>query len=226
MQSAILEKIEARSFPRKREDYYPDHNMITSQIPYDGYLECVKKRSTLDVVLIDQHGHILFVSHGEASILRLLENEGKTAEEHEAQFQLTQILNDLQVTVFSQMKRADFNPAQEGAKAFFSFRGQAVSLLAQRLKGTAGTADFVMIFIEPLQGEIRSTAVNQSLLKFTPREESVVHYVKKGFTNKEIAGVLNIGVYTVKDHVKRIMKKVNVHTRTGIVGKLEEPLAI
>jgi len=45
---------------------------------------------------------------------------------------------------------------------------------------------------------------------------------KKVLPTKEIACVLNIGVHTVKDHVKRMMKKVNVHTRTGIVGKLEE----
>ncbi len=215
MQFAILEKI---------EDHQQRYDAISPQSPHAGYYEFLKKRSTPDVIVIGQQGHILFVSHGESSVLKLLENKEKTAEEHEAQRQLTQILNRLQTTVSSQRALIDFDVDQDASKAFFSFRGQAVSLRGQGLTGDAGTSDFVMILIEPLHRGTCSAVLGHSRPKFTPREEAVLHYVKKGFTNKEIAEVLNIGVHTVKDHVKRIMKKVNAHTRAGIVGKLEETL--
>ncbi|MEC4677519.1 MAG: LuxR C-terminal-related transcriptional regulator [Nitrospirota bacterium] len=213
MQLAILEKI---------EDHQQTYDAIVPQRPHAEYDEFLKKRSTPDVIVIGRQGHILFVSHGESSVLKLLENKEKTAEEHEARLQLTHILNRLQITVSSQIDRIDFNADQDANKAFFSFREHTVSLRGQGLKGDAGTSDFVMILIEPLHPGTRSAVLAQSRPKFTPREEAVLHYVKKGFTNKAIAEVLNIGVHTVKDHVKRIMKKVNAHTRAGIVGKLEE----
>ncbi len=42
----------------------------------------------------------------------------------------------------------------------------------------------------------------------TLRQQQLVGLVAKGLTNKEIASRLNISEYTVKNHVRRIMKRV------------------
>lgn len=54
----------------------------------------------------------------------------------------------------------------------------------------------------------------------TNREKDIVSLVSKGLSNKEIAENLFISIYTVKEHMKNISKKMDVHSRTGIISKL------
>ncbi len=49
--------------------------------------------------------------------------------------------------------------------------------------------------------------------RLTPREVEVLTYLSKGFTIKEIAGLMNIKWFTVNDHIKSIYKKLNVSSR-------------
>jgi len=48
----------------------------------------------------------------------------------------------------------------------------------------------------------------------TPREQEVLRLVTRGFSNKEIAGILNVSFDTVKTHIKNIFCKLNVTDRT------------
>ena len=63
----------------------------------------------------------------------------------------------------------------------------------------------------------------QQLYRLTEREQMVIIYLKLGFTNKEIAGRMNLSEYTVKEHLKRIMHKTKTTTRTGLVGRMIFP---
>ena len=47
----------------------------------------------------------------------------------------------------------------------------------------------------------------------TSREQEILKLISAGLLNKEIARHLGIAVSTVKNHVHRILKKLNVHTR-------------
>ena len=51
----------------------------------------------------------------------------------------------------------------------------------------------------------------------TSREREVLQMLAEGKTNKEIAVVLNLSVYTVDAHRGRIMKKLGLHSSTDIV---------
>lgn len=51
----------------------------------------------------------------------------------------------------------------------------------------------------------------------TSREEEVLHFLSKGFTNKEIANKLFISEKTVKSHLNQIFKKFNVGRRLEAV---------
>jgi DNA-binding NarL/FixJ family response regulator len=51
----------------------------------------------------------------------------------------------------------------------------------------------------------------------TSREREVLQMIAEGKTNKEIATVLNLSVYTVDAHRGRIMEKLNMHTATDLV---------
>jgi len=51
----------------------------------------------------------------------------------------------------------------------------------------------------------------------TSREREVLQMLAEGKTNKEIAAVLNLSVYTVDAHRGRIMEKLNVHSINELV---------
>ncbi len=77
----------------------------------------------------------------------------------------------------------------------------------------------IMILVERVSEGVRVDQIGETT-KLTPRESEVVQLLLEGKTNKEVAVCIEIGEYTVKDHIKRIMKKLEVTTRAGIVAKV------
>jgi len=53
----------------------------------------------------------------------------------------------------------------------------------------------------------------------TDREEEILQWVALGKTNPEIGSILNISEFTVKNHLQRVFKKLNVSNRAQAVGK-------
>ena len=51
----------------------------------------------------------------------------------------------------------------------------------------------------------------------TPREKGVVDLIEKGLRNKEIARKLHISEPTVKTHLYRIYRKLNIRTRSELI---------
>jgi two-component system nitrate/nitrite response regulator NarL len=50
----------------------------------------------------------------------------------------------------------------------------------------------------------------------TRREEEVLIQIAEGFSNKEIAGKLGVGIRTIETHRERIMRKLNIHNVAGL----------
>lgn len=61
----------------------------------------------------------------------------------------------------------------------------------------------------------------QNSAKLTERENAIVKLVKEGYRNKEIANLLSISEQTVKAHLNRVFKKMNVNGRTEMVARLD-----
>lgn len=59
--------------------------------------------------------------------------------------------------------------------------------------------------------------VTDPLDLLTSREREVLQMIAEGQTNKEIAGNLNLSVYTVEAHRGKIMEKLNLHSAGDIV---------
>lgn len=54
--------------------------------------------------------------------------------------------------------------------------------------------------------------------KITPRQAEVLKLVAKGFTNKEIARLLNIGSESVKEHIANILIRLDASSRSEAVA--------
>ncbi|CEH33508.1 response regulator transcription factor [Romboutsia lituseburensis] len=69
---------------------------------------------------------------------------------------------------------------------------------------------------ELLQESIENQ-VDTTNVKLTQREFSVLTYVCKGFSNKEIAKALAVTDYTIKKHVSSILHKLHLKNRQDII---------
>lgn len=56
----------------------------------------------------------------------------------------------------------------------------------------------------------------------TPREQEILKWIYLGKSNFEIGAILNISPLTVKNHVQKILRKLNVVNRAQAVGKALE----
>ncbi|MEP6877583.1 MAG: XrtB/PEP-CTERM-associated transcriptional regulator EpsA [Nitrosospira sp.] len=54
------------------------------------------------------------------------------------------------------------------------------------------------------------------------REMEILNYVRMGKTNSEIAAVLGISIFTVKNHLQNIFKKLDVYNRIQAVSKIAQ----
>jgi DNA-binding NarL/FixJ family response regulator len=94
----------------------------------------------------------------------------------------------------------------------------------------SGAADLVAAIHAVASGEsYLSPAVSNAVLDdyrriatnpidlLTSREREVLQLLAESKTNKEIAGVLNLSVYTVEAHRGRIMEKLNLHSIAELV---------
>ncbi|TFV60434.1 LuxR family transcriptional regulator [Mycobacterium sp. PS03-16] len=87
----------------------------------------------------------------------------------------------------------------------------------QLLLDTAiGNARYVLLRL-PLDGGDRLNGLNLS-----PRELEIARMVAKGLTNKSIARVLDISLWTVSTHLRRVFTKLGVGTRAAMVARLLE----
>jgi DNA-binding NarL/FixJ family response regulator len=53
----------------------------------------------------------------------------------------------------------------------------------------------------------------------TTRETEILQLIAKGYSNKEIASQLNVGVSTIRTHTEHIYEKLHVHCRTEAAAK-------
>ena len=69
------------------------------------------------------------------------------------------------------------------------------------------------------EGGARDNRRLQSSTILTAREGEILSWVEQGKSNNEIARILNISHLTVKNHVQKILRKLNVQNRAQAVAK-------
>jgi len=62
-------------------------------------------------------------------------------------------------------------------------------------------------------------AINPDVERLSARERQVLELVVRGFSNKEIAGQLDVTLDAIRWHLKNIYHKLHVHSRTEAVLK-------
>jgi DNA-binding NarL/FixJ family response regulator len=66
------------------------------------------------------------------------------------------------------------------------------------------------------RGDLESKSVPSALETLSPRELQVMRLVAEGRTSKEIAGLLDLGLQTVRSYRKTLMRKLGVNNVAGL----------
>ncbi len=80
----------------------------------------------------------------------------------------------------------------------------------------------IMVLMERIV-EKRQVDIDKARREFdlSKREAEVVYFICQGLANREVAEEMFISEFTVKDHIKKIMKKMRASSRNEIVALLK-----
>jgi len=69
----------------------------------------------------------------------------------------------------------------------------------------------------PLTRATGRTDPETTVEALTEREQEILNLLAEGFSNQEIAGLLVIGLSTVKSHINSLYSKLGTHRRTQAI---------
>jgi DNA-binding NarL/FixJ family response regulator len=109
---------------------------------------------------------------------------------------------------------------QAGASGYLIKQTAANDLLKAIREVQRGNAFFSPSIAKRLRDQCREAfTVGQTPKKsgeLTAREAEVLQLIAEGFSNKQIAGELNISIKTVEKHRQQVMNKLNIHDVAGL----------
>ena len=112
---------------------------------------------------------------------------------------------------------------EAGAAGYLSKKASLAELRQTVEAAAVGEALISPKIAGTLFGRIRDSAYQRErlraldLVRLTRREQEIISFIRKSFSNKEIAVQLNIEVQTVKNHVHNILEKLQLCGRREVV---------
>lgn len=73
------------------------------------------------------------------------------------------------------------------------------------------------MLVEDYVRELRTRGVDDSFELLTSREREVLQMLAEGKSNKEIASILNLSLYTIETHRRNLQDKLNLHSLAELI---------
>jgi two-component system, NarL family, response regulator NreC len=103
-----------------------------------------------------------------------------------------------------------------GARAYLLKDSAEADLLAAVRALTEGKSFFSpaisKILVEDYMRQLESRGAEDTYELLTNREREILQLLAEGRTNKEVANMLNLSLYTVETHRTHILQKLNMHS--------------
>jgi len=103
-----------------------------------------------------------------------------------------------------------------GARAYLLKDSAEADLLAAVRALTEGKSFFSpaisKILVEDYMRQLQSRGAEDTYELLTNREREILQLLAEGRTNKEVANMLNLSLYTVETHRTHILQKLNLHS--------------
>jgi DNA-binding NarL/FixJ family response regulator len=185
----------------------------------DNLSEIIKKRSAPGILIFDLHDRLLYSNQEALGMLAVMNGgKGESVSVPEEMYHLCRKLK-------GEAKPPD--PVQAGdphCALLTAGEGSPYSLRAILLGGHGGENQptHIMVLMERIV-EKHQVDIDKARREFqlSKREADVVRLICQGLANREIAEAMFISEYTVKDHIKKIMRKTKAGSRNEIVALLK-----
>jgi DNA-binding CsgD family transcriptional regulator len=186
-------------------------------------LELIRKRQSPGILILDREGQLRYSNQ---EVLALLPNILETGSEGKPQthipaeiVRICTLVQGEPVAEESELPRnveTDCSLMVGGKEQIFSLRAFVVGGL-----GSKREEGYVMVLIERVvEKHTYDFEKIQKEHHLSAREMDVIKSLAHGLSNKDIAEKLYISEYTVKDHLKNIMAKMQVSSRNEILVAL------
>jgi DNA-binding NarL/FixJ family response regulator len=73
------------------------------------------------------------------------------------------------------------------------------------------------MLVEDYLRELQTRGIEDSYDLLTAREREILHLLAEGKSNKEIAVLLNLSLFTVETHRRNLQDKLNVHSLAELI---------
>jgi RNA polymerase sigma factor (sigma-70 family) len=134
----------------------------------------------------------------------------------EAARQITEIRPEASVVMLSMHSDEGYvlRALRAGARGYL-LKDSATTDLVQAIRAVAEGKSFFSpavskVLLQDYMRKLRRTGAEDSYDLLSPREREVLQLVAEGKSNKEVANLLNLSVYTVETHRAKIMQKLNL----------------
>ena len=134
----------------------------------------------------------------------------------EAARQIRQIRPDAAVVMLSMHSDEGYvlRALGAGARAYL-LKDSATTDLVQAIRAVVEGKSFFSpavskVLLQDYMRKLRRSGAEDSYDLLSPREREVLQLVAEGKSNKEVASLLNLSVYTVETHRAKIMQKLNL----------------
>jgi len=134
----------------------------------------------------------------------------------EAAHQITQGHAEIAVIVLSMHPDESYvlRALKAGAKGYL-LKDSAESDLIAAVRAVAGGKSFFSpavskVLLDDYIRKLKRSGAEDAYDLLTPREREILQLVAEGKSNKEVANLLNLSVYTVETHRSNIMQKLNL----------------
>jgi len=108
-----------------------------------------------------------------------------------------------------------------GAKGYLlkdSAEGDLIEAIKAVSQGKAFfSPEISRVLVEDYVREIKTRGVKDSYELLTGREREILHLLAEGKSNKDIAALLNLSLYTVETHRRNLQEKLNLHSFPELV---------
>ena len=108
-----------------------------------------------------------------------------------------------------------------GAKGYL-LKDSAESDLIEAVKAVSQgraffSSEISQMLVEDYVHEMRARGVDDSYELLTAREREILHLLAEGNSNKDIAALLNISLFTVETHRRNLQEKLNVRSVAELI---------
>lgn len=184
--------------------------------------EIIKKRSTPGILIFDLEERLLY-SNPEAMTILPVPGEAVTQEGAAFPCIPAEVLGLLKKVQEKSDRVGDCECTEQncivlqGAETPCALRAFHIGHDAEKKNPT-----HIMVMVERIVATHEPDFMKAKLeFDLSKREMEVVRFICRGFGNKAIAEEMFISEYTVKDHIKSIMRKMNVSTRSEMIARLQ-----